>query len=126
MSDKPLPFHDWDLEVMYTGCFTISGDANRFETIWAYPAASGIDSAFKVVTTMACTKQGKTNLKTAVGFRYRDPRRRISRSFVCDYTGVSPANLQKKRDLTEMFGNTWMKAVRLHQEMYQNSWGEEN
>lgn len=125
MSDKPLPFRNWDLELMYTGCFTISGDASRFETIWAYPAASGIDSTFKVVTTRAQPRNGKTTLKTAVGFRYRDPRRGISRSFVCNYTGVSPANLQKKRDLTAMFGNTWMKAVQLHQEMYNDSWGEQ-
>lgn len=122
--NKPwLPFHGADLETTYNGCFTATGDKNHFETWWAYPAATGIQSVFKVITWLdenPFCPLGKREMK--IYYQYHDPKRKRSKTFTCGWDPMHPKNVEKHEYLSEVFGKSWKDAVRLHMKMYEQFW----
>lgn len=118
-----LPFHGADLETTYNGCFTTTGDKNHFETWWAYPAATGIQSVFKVITWLdenPFCPLGKREMK--IYYQYHDPKRKRSKTFTCGWDPMHPRNVEKHKYLNEVFGKSWKDAVRLHMKMYEEFW----
>lgn len=126
--NKPwLPFHGADLETTYNGCFTTTGDKNHFETWWAYPAVTGIQSVFKVITWLdenPFCPLGKREMK--IYYQYHDPKRKRSKTFTCGWDPMNPRNVEKHKYLSEVFGKSWKDAVRLHMKMYEEFWEGEN
>lgn len=121
-----LPFHGADLETTYNGCFTTTGDEQHFETWWAYPAATGIQSVFKVITWLdenPFFPLGKREMK--IHYQYYDPKRKRSKAFTCGWDPMHPKNVEKHQFLDEMFGDSWKDAVRLHMKMYEQFWEDE-
>lgn len=118
-----LPFHGVDLETTYTGCFTIGGDEQYFETWWSYPAASGIDSVFKVMTWLDENSRfplGERKMK--IHYHYRDPKRKRLKSLACKWYPINPSDAKKHKYLDEVFGESWRDAVRFHMEKYEQFW----
>lgn len=122
--NKPwLPFHGADLETTYNGCFTTTGDKNHFETWWAYPAATGIQSVFKVITWLDENPHfplGERKMK--IHYQYHDPKRKRSKSLTCGWDPMNPRNVEKHKYLDEVFGKSWKDAVRFHMKMYEQFW----
>lgn len=122
--NKPwLPFHGVDLETTYTGCFTTTGDKQHFETWWAYPAATGIQSVFKVITWLdenPFYPLGKREMK--IHYQYYDPKRKRSKTLTCGWDPMHPKNVEKHKYLSEVFGKSWKDAVRFHMKMYEEFW----
>lgn len=118
-----LPFHGADLETTYTGCFTTTGNKQYFETWWAYPATSGIDSVFKVITWLDKHPRfplGKRKMK--IHYHYQDPKRKKSKTLTCRWAPINPSDLGKHKYLDEVFGESWKDAVRMHMKMYEEFW----
>lgn len=115
-----VPFHGVDLETTYTGCFTIGGDKQYFETWWSYPAATGIDSVLKVITHLDKSPLfplGERKMK--INYHYRDPKRKRSKTLTCGWDPMNPKNVEKHKYLDEVFGKSWKDAVRFHMKMYE-------
>ena len=115
-----VPFHGVDLETTYTGCFTIGGNKQDFETWWSYPAATGIDSAFKVITHLdksSLFPLGERKMK--IHYHYRDPKRKRAKTLTCGWDPMNPRNVGKHKYLSEVFGKSWKDAVRFHMKMYE-------
>jgi hypothetical protein len=117
------PFHGVDLETTYTGCFTIGGDKQYFETWWSYPAITGIDSVFKVITRLDKSPLfplGERKMK--IHYHYRDPKRKRSKTLTFGWDPMHPKNVEKHKYLSEVFGKSWKDAVRFHMKMYEQFW----